>query len=329
MKRRVVIQNTQYSLLISLVMGLAKDSTFLFPEGDISKNIIDNMKEEGIDVRVIRDSFKENPFIFYKERLKRFLELRGKDLEVYGNDHLDIAIPYRRFGMKLIEDGTLNYTFHESGYKNPSLKDKIKNLIRLVPSDKKCYGLDDRVKEIYLTGLAPIPKIIEKKVKLIDLKRLWKGRSEEERESILKIFSLEKDIEKKISGRDIILFTQPISEDRVISEEEKICIYTKIIEKYPADKLIIKTHPREKTDYKKIFKDILVLDKPFPFEVLNLLGVKFKKSVTLFSTAGLGLGKDVEVDFYGTEVHPKIFETFGSCDNIMKRNSFLEDNYDK
>ncbi|MEG2256476.1 MAG: glycosyltransferase family 52, partial [Cetobacterium sp.] len=122
-----------------------------------------------------------------------------------------------------------------------------------------------------------------------------------------------------------ILFTQPLSEDNIITEEEKIEIYLKIIKKYPKDRLIIKTHPREKTNYKNIFKEYLVLDNPFPFEILNILDVKFNKAITLFSTAALGLGKEVEVDFYGTEVHIKILERFSSCDSIMKRNCFLEE----
>ena len=68
---------------------------------------------------------------------------------------------------------------------------------------------------------------------------------------------------------------------------------------------------------------------PFPFEILNLLDVKFNKAITLFSTAALGLGKEVEVDFYGTEVHMNILERFGSCENIMKRNCFLRKNDDR
>ena len=50
------------------------------------------------------------------------------------------------------------------------------------------------------------------------------------------------------------------------------------------------------------------------------MGIKLERVVTLFSTAVFGFGKDVAIDFYGTEVDDKLFERFGSCDSIMIRN---------
>ncbi|MGL5780407.1 glycosyltransferase family 52, partial [Cetobacterium sp.] len=204
-------------------------------------------------------------------------------------------------------------------------------------NSKKCYLVEDglldyqrkkinkKINKIYLTGLASIPKELSHKVELINLKELWNKKTLKEQSEILDIFLFDLNIKEKIKGRDIVLFTQPLSEDNVITEEEKIEIYSKIAKKYPKNRLIIKIHPREKTNYKNIFKEYLVLDNPFPFEILNLLDVKFNKAITLFSTAALGLGKGVEVDFYGTEVHDKILERFGSCDNIMERNCFLKE----
>ncbi|MGL5231371.1 MAG: glycosyltransferase family 52 [Cetobacterium sp.] len=248
-------------------------------------------------------------------------KLGEKKINLYGNDHTLIGNIFLNYGnFILLEDGTENYSL-----KNFKKEKKIKSLLRKKLKINKSYGIDDRVKKIYLTGLAPVPKEIAHKVEIINLKELWSKKSLEEQNEILDIFSFDLNIKETIKDRDIILFTQPLSEDRVITEQEKINIYSKIIKKYPQDRLIIKTHPREKTNYKEIFKDNLVLDNPFPFEILNLLDAKFNKAVTLFSTAALGLGEGVEVDFYGTEVNDKILARFGSCDNIMKRNSYLEE----
>lgn len=81
-------------------------------------------------------------------------------------------------------------------------------------------------------------------------------------------------------------------------------------------------HPREKTNYKDIFKEILVLEQSFPAEIFELLEIKFDKGITIFSTAVLST-KSKEIDFYGTEAHHKLLERFGSMEHIIKRNKFL------
>lgn len=239
-------------------------------------------------------------------------------------NHYLFEINYiKHLNINLIEDGLESYNI------NSSRLNKFQKLKYYLKGDftagYRYTGVEKKIEKIYLTGLAPIPKEINNKVETINLKKLWNERSLEEQNEILDLFSFDLNIKETIKGRDTILFTQPLSEDGVITEDEKIEIYSKIIKKYSQDRLIVKTHPREKTSYKEIFKDNLVLDNPFPFEILNLLDVKFNKAVTLFSTAALGLGEDVKVDFYGTEVNDKILARFGSCDNIMKRNSYLEE----
>ncbi|WP_281699514.1 glycosyltransferase family 52 [Cetobacterium somerae] len=319
-----VIENTVYGLFLSfLILEDKKNITYIFPS-DFNKIILDKMyKKKKKIILSSLGTFKSGIFKHYLNLVKYKLKKPDKNIKVYGNDHTYISIPYWKNEFYLIEDGTLNYTFFYKRKK--SIKEKIKRIIKLLPSDKKCYGLRENIKKIYLTGVGPIPKEIYHKVEIIDLKELWNKKNLEEQNEILDIFSFDLNIKEKIKGRNIILFTQPLSEDSVITEEEKLKIYLEIIKKYPKERLVIKTHPREKTDYKNIFQECLVLDNPFPFEILKLLDVEFNKAVTLFSTAALGLGKEVEIDFYGTEVHMKILERFGSCDNIMKRNCFLKE----
>ena len=70
------------------------------------------------------------------------------------------------------------------------------------------------------------------------------------------------------------------------------------------------------------------MDQSFPAELFNLLDIKFEKAITIFSTAALTDSK-VKVDFYGTEIHPKLLKKFGSQDTIMKRNAFFLDEEEK
>lgn len=107
--------------------------------------------------------------------------------------------------------------------------------------------------------------------------------------------------------------TQPLSEDEIITEEEKIKIYREIIEKQNGRKIYIKAHPREKTNYGDIFKElnIKIIENGFPIELLLLLNINFSKVITLFSTGALNFKGRSEVEFIGTEKYPKLYERFG------------------
>lgn len=250
-------------------------------------------------------------FYFRNAEIKKIIK---ENIDVYGQDHSTIGkILVKKTNFFLIEDGTINY----KNFKEIFFKKILKNLLGLT----RVYGREKKVKKIYLTGLAPIPEEIKNKVEIIDLKKLWEQKTKEEQQEILEIFGFN-NIINKLKERDIILFTQPLSEDGIISEQEKVNLYSKIVSKYPNEKLILKRHPREKTNYMEIFKEVLVLEENFPSEIFDLLEINFKKGVTLFSTAVLNC-KTEEIDFYGTEVHSKLIEKFGSMDHIIKRNKFL------
>lgn len=239
---------------------------------------------------------------------------------VYGQDHLLIGNKLLLFNnFYLLEDGSMSYS-------RRLLKKRkgIRKFVDVIFQRKKMLGRDSAVKKIYLTGLAPIPEEIKDKVEIINLKELWNKKSDVEKEEILNIFGFDKNIVNNIKNRKYILYTQPLSEDEVLLESEKIELYSKILEKYDKNYVVLKKHPREKTDYKKIFPDIEVMDQVFPAELLTLLDIHFEKAITIFSTAALTDDK-VQVDFYGTEIHPKLFKRFGSQDKIMKRNVFLNE----
>lgn len=78
--------------------------------------------------------------------------------------------------------------------------------------------------------------------------------------------------EKINNEKKIIILTQPFSEDHIITEDEKVKLYESIIKKFSIGEeyiLIIKPHPREKTDYSKIFDNVIILEKNFPVELMN------------------------------------------------------------
>lgn len=259
-----------------------------------------------------------------KEILKKIQEEKAK---LYGVDFL--ALGKRIFfkeKLYMIEEGTATYTrlIEEKSFKGILIK--IFNKFLFLEERENIYGYGEKVKKIYLTEnlCKEIPKGLEKKAEIINLKELWNKKSEEEKRIILDTFNFNDEILKKVDENTIMLFTQPLSEDNVITEEEKVELYSKILKKYDNQSIIIKPHPREKTDYSKYFSSCYVMKERYPVEILELVGINIKKSVTIFSSAAFGLGKNIEIDFYGTEINDKIFKRFGNHDNVMKRNAFLD-----
>ena len=45
------------------------------------------------------------------------------------------------------------------------------------------------------------------------------------------VFSFNEEIFQKVDGETVMLFTQPMSEDGIISEERKIELYSKVLAK--------------------------------------------------------------------------------------------------
>lgn len=319
----ILIENTVYSLFQYLLICKNTQNT-IFVLGETVANKVNLKKIKKQDIYVYRNfELKRNSIKFFIEYIKLFkflyrIKLLNRELFFYGNDNLNYFIFFKK-KVFLLEDGMINYKLERL-----TLKKVIKNLFLLRPLFYKSYGYSKYVKKIYLTGLATIPKELEDKVEIINLKKLWKSKTKEEQKEILEVFNFNKEIIERLNERNIILYTQPLSEDGLIEEKEKINLYLKIISKYPKSEIVIKTHPREKTNYKNILKDILIIEENFPSEILELMEISFEKAVTIFSTAALNT-KSKEIDFYGTRVHPKLLEKWGDSDLIMKANAFLEE----
>lgn len=322
MKRVLVFKSLRVLLLYLLIEEV--NNTIFLTTNNIDENILKKLKNKII---IKEPQYSTNYFFrrieYYKfikslKKNRNILELKkNKNNIFYGQDNILLGNVCLNDNFNLLEEGSLNYTFYNQS--NYFIKKIIKKYIFGL---NEIMGDSDYVKKIYLTGLAPTPKVIKDKVEIINLKELWDKKSMKEKEEILDIFDFNKDIIERIKIKKNILYTQPLSEDGFISEVEKIELYSKIIEKYEKDSLIIKVHPREKTDYKLYFCEIEVISKNFPAEIYQLLEIKFEKCITIFSTAALSL-KEVEIDFYGTEIHTKLLKEFGSMDHIMKRNAFL------
>lgn len=319
---------SKYTFLLSLIKFYNKKEKVVYFLEEID---IDGLNLTNLNV-IILNNFKKGNYLLKKykkwEISNNLLKKLNEIEEIYLQDH----ITYSQFFLNnfirkiyLLEEGILNYNDNilKNEFEKKIEKVRIfhnikKSIIEKIKKDYKRFGLSEKIEKIYLTGLLPIPNLIKDKVEIININELWNNLSQKGKKEILDVFNIE--IEKiQIFDKDDkknLLLTQPLSEDKIITEKEKIEIYREIIEKQNVRKIYIKAHPREKTNYKEVFKNfnIEVIENTFPIELFLLLNIKFDKVITLFSTGALNFKGKAEVEFIGTEKYPKLYERFGKIE---------------
>jgi hypothetical protein len=174
------------------------------------------------------------------------------------------------------------------------------------------FGNNPYCDRIILTGLNKKKGMnYDKRIQWIDINQLWLQSSLKKQERILSIFSITAEDIDRLKGKESILFTQCFSEDHWMTEKEKISMYEGIVKNIKTDKLVIKPHPRETTDYSLYFPDIYVFAKKVPIQLLELIGVRFKTSYTIASTAALSFSYELENVFLGSSYHSKVSNAYG------------------
>lgn len=186
---------------------------------------------------------------------------------------------FKDYNINMIEEG-------EKTYSHITKKTEIlkKKYLRKAFAEN---GFGDEIKNIHVQHPNRLPKEIKHKGLKLNVGNIVNQTAPHLMDEITSMF--EKINLKHSQNLDYsILLTQPMSEDFLVSsEEDKIKIYKDIIKLIPKNqKLIIKTHPRESTNYALHFKDTIILPKLFPIELLQYnYNITFKLGLTLYSTA--------------------------------------------
>lgn len=138
----------------------------------------------------------------------------------------------------------------------------------------------------------------------------WKSFSEYKRKRILEIFDVSNDDIEIFQNADTLIITQPLCPDSV-SIDIHADIYKKLISKYNEQKVVIKTHPRDKFNYSSLYPNVKVFSKPLPLQLLLMIGMKIKTAATIYSTAVMQLPKSIDIHWYGTEFDNRLFVKVG------------------
>lgn len=294
--RRVCIVNNAYVLFQFFLMSSLEEinSTFFFFTEDIKEEIAQRFNNK----RLCLPKGKLRQF-FFLVWLNVSADYRWpflKTCEFWGQDNLLVTSPLlKNRKIIILEDGLLNYTFIPN---NKNFKCLRKLLFGSLSSENP-LGYSRNVECMFLTGVKEIPKVLSPKVHVVDYVKIWMSSSDEKKQYIAKVFGITKEVIEVFTGSPKVLFTQPLSEDKLITVDEKISIYKRIVDSV-GDDLIIKTHPREVTNYKALFPNNIVFDKPVPLELLSLVGIHFGEVFTLFSSSVLNLPEETIVHWLGS-----------------------------
>lgn len=303
------ICHSYYHLLIAVIKQLKSDTN-----SDVILSTIFTNNFLANDTNLIRRLKKSNLF-------NNVIIVDYSKEEVIKIKHLD-SLNRIRLGCKFIRkkevdfskykeiyifnDGTLmgyilnklkiRYNFLEDGM--DGFKDKYKNFF-----GSKKFSIKKKIRKFFkVYGIAESPYIKTIEVndkedlcinhsKIIEWskKDVFLNLNSIEKEEILKIFISQYN-DLKFFPNSVLILTQPFFESGIFkTEQEKINLYKEIIEQYALEEnVIIKKHPAEITDYCRYFKEyknIKIMSERFPVEIFNLLNIKFKKVITVFSTS--------------------------------------------
>ena len=312
MKKNLVVEGSAYSLLLFFLVEQNIDNVIFLLNRAIPLKICSNLEE-------LYD--KKNVYVVEKMNLKSDKSLKNKVKNIKeivkfliyiikifkGKKYLDkyymktgifISYPFIRTSNNILEEGKNKPYYLDENWKNKLINNK------------------KYIENIYLTKTSE--KISNYKIREIDLLELWKRKSAIEKNKILKIFNYEEKMIKELKKKKTILLTQPLDKYG-IEEKEKMKIYMKLLENINEEEIVIKSHPREESDYKKFFPNVMVIDGEIVIEILYLLGVEFENIITLFSSAALNI-KGKNLYYYGTEKFEILEQKFGEIKGYIKIN---------
>ena len=309
---RIYIVGTVYSLFLYLLASDEKDieKTFFFYGSGIKKRMLQKFPN--------KHYFNLSKHMWKKRLLRIYLRLFArlkwnflKSLPIFAQDHLTFAsslIGKREY--VYIEDGPNNVP---NAYDTPLFKKHIKKgnkILKFLFGNVflKPYGSNNQCKKMILTNHYKS----DKEIMLIDIKQEWEKASESKKNLILSVFDISFNDSIFTEKRPVALFTSPFVTDEIITEKEQIEIYESVLEKYSQKEIVIKSHPRDNIDYKRYFPDIEVFSKPVPMQLLDCMGLRFEKAVTISSSSVLSIPYPIDIEWIGNECHPNLLAEYGS-----------------
>lgn len=326
LKKDLLITPSIYTLFLYLLINEEWDKSDYVLHERIPISVHDNLEILGAEVytdylqgqnNTILTKLMQNVLYWKYLRYSRKVEYEN----VYGNDEFYLSMKYRNQGIKIIEDGP--YYTDKQLLRSRQTKQNVGLLNywfywfwrKYIP-----FGFDKRVSIIYHTPFNHLPQEILLKGKTIDMQQLWDKKNQKEQYRIAKVFGLTQTEIEKLSHYKTLLITQDLPSS--ISEKEKLEMYKALLKENNIEQssLLIKTHYAEKTKYREFFPQAGVIDTPVPAQLLDVMGYRAQKVVTISSSAVFAFVKpQTQIIFKGTEFDDRLKNFYG----VIKLEDFL------
>lgn len=171
-----------------------------------------------------------------------------------------------------------------------SLLDAMRLITGLQSASRFC-------KEMIVNDAAkPVCYIRHKKVTEWNVDKHIEALDAQQRDRIFQVYAEAYGLKIDVGQTYDLLLTTPLCHDGYLpSEGSQIKFYKDIIRDHLNYPVLIKPHPRDTVDYKKLFPRCIVIDKNIPSEVLTLSqSLRLGTVLTLASTSGSSFGEKAE-----------------------------------
>ena len=253
------------------------------------------------DERINRPPSPAHPFATYKYELggeKRLLQnVVGLDLESYDMIYLiddkmflGSTVVRSKLPFHLCEDTVLTYQMM-----NKAKSSKVMNapyniicpVLKIFNYWHPVFGYGSSCEAIESSSSEDLPKMLpRKKVKVIDRIALINSIPINDKKKLCQMFLDQENIDyMRNNPNAVMIMTCPLIKDKM-DYPLQISLVRKLMDIYSGSKFIIKPHPRDDTDYKTAFPDVIVLRRSFPSEVFSFLdGVVIREVISVGSTS--------------------------------------------
>ena len=253
----------------------------------VFRNVIVYDKYYDKELKITNSKFKDiMKFLLLKKKLRENIIDFEKYDEIYMfYDVTDIGKILNIKGIKynILEDGV------DCFKNNKDLIEAKKNLRTAFKSKILKYPVSlassKHVKSVEVNNKNGI-FLKHKNIIECNKEKLFSSLSDDQK-NVIKYVFLE-NIDFKKYNNSTLIITQPLYMDGLVSsEKQQVNIYKKIIDLYCAgDKIVIKTHPRDRVVYDEFSDDIIVINQCFPIEIFNFFNeLHFKRIISVSSTS--------------------------------------------
>ena len=242
----------------------------------------------------------------YLRYVKWFVIPHNRRLKLFVQDHLKFCsyiIGKREY--TLLEDAPHSNVFFVNGMMD-SLDHNRRNMAHYKlarwfygPVYGHSFGRNEQCTDILLWKYDDTPFLKSKNCHIVDLQEAWNNICEKKRLFLYNIWDINDDEIKELKKYPCVLITQPFYKIKGMDLVTNAVIYKSIAEKYPPQKLLIKTHPRDDFDYERILPGYTIFRKPIPLQLISLFGIRWEKVVTVNSSSVLDFDYPLEIDWYG------------------------------